>query len=475
MASILPPLSGRRGERAILERLLGSRRSEFLAVYGRRRVGKTFLVRRFFQERSVTYFEMVGRFEGSQADQLQIFADSLSSTFYRDAPLAAFPDWHAAFRALVRAIEERKGRRRRTVLFFDELPWIDTHRSGFLRELEHFWNSWCSRRNDIILIACGSAASWMLRRIVNAKGGLHDRLTQTIRLLPFSLAETQEFFEARKVRLGLRDLIELYMILGGVPHYLDHVRRGRSVAQIVDDLCFEKDGALRDEFDRLFASLFGSDKKHVAVVRALAKRRGGLDRNQLLAAAGLPTGGGATTVFENLEQGGFIRSSVPFGKTERDRIFRLTDPFSLFHLRWMEGRKATSWRHVHRTPAWQAWAGLGFEGLCLEHAPAIQRALGISGVRAEVSAWRSHDAQIDLLIDRADGVITVCEMKFTAAPFRIDKRYATELREKLARFRDHTKTKKALQLVFVTSYGLEQNPYSDELVDQVLMMDVLVG
>jgi len=325
----------------------------------------------------------------------------------------------------------------------------------------------------VILIVCGSAASWMLRRIVNAKGGLHDRLTQTIRLLPFSLPETRDFFLERRLSLTTRDLVELYMVLGGVPHYLDHVERGLSVAQIVDRLCLHKDGALANEFERLFASLFGEDEQYVAVVRALSKKRRGLSRNELLEALHLPSGGGVSTILENLEQGGFITATVPFGRTARDQFFRLTDEFSLFHLKWMASARPKSWQKVQNTPPWHAWAGLAFESVCLEHASAVERALGISGVRTNVSAWLHDDAQIDMLIDRADGVVSVVEIKFTNEPFLITRKYAGLLRHKIAAFRARTGLKKAIHLVFVTSYGIVPNQHARDIVDAEVTMDAL--
>ena len=475
MAGIKRPLSARREERDLLGRISRSQKAEFVAIYGRRRVGKTFLVRRYFQDQAVTYFEMIGQFEGSVEDQLRIFAESLSATFYGSVALAQPTSWHDAFRMLQRAIDERPQRGRKCVLFFDELPWIATHRSGCLRELEHFWNAWCSGRDDIVVVVCGSAASWMLAKIVNARGGLHGRLTQTIRLLPLTLPETREFFDDRKIRFTDRELMELYMVFGGVPHYLDHVVRGRSVAQQVDRICLHKDGALAGEFGRLFASLFADDSKYVEVVRALAKKRQGLSRNDLLSIVQLPSGGGASTVLDNLAEGGFITATIPFGRATRDRFYRLTDELSLFHLSWLDKRAPGSWQMVRNTPRWRAWVGLAFESLCLKHVGAIERALGIAGVRTESSAWLAADAQIDLLIDRADDVISLCEVKFTDGPYAITKKYAAELRNKIEAFRRHTGTNKALHLVFITSYGLVQNAYSEELVDQTITMDALVA
>lgn len=473
MATINRPISGRNSEQAVLRRALESDKSEFVALYGRRRVGKTFLVRRFFQSAPVVYFEVVGRYAGGLRDHLRIFAESVSETFHGGAPLEPPASWHDAFLLLRRAIEGQRRRRRRIVVFLDELPWLDTRRSGCLRELEHFWNAWCQRRDDIVLVVCGSAASWMLRKIVQARGGLHDRLTRTIRLLPFTLGETRTYLRDRGLRWTDRQVVELYLSVGGVPHYLDHVERGHSVPQLIDRLYLHKDGALASEFQRLFASLFREDAKYVAVIRALGRRRGGLSRNDLIAATGLPSGGGTSTILTNLVEGGFITMTIPFGRTSRDRLYRLTDELSLFHLGWLDRRRPTSWLHVRGTPRWQAWSGLAFEGLCVKHADAIERALGIAGVATEVSTWSHPEAQVDLVIDRADDVVSLCEVKFTEAPFAITRKYAADLRNKIAVFRHHTGTRKGIQLVFVTSHGLKDNAYCSELVDRVVTMDEL--
>ena len=475
MASIHRKLSGRAGEQRLLAKALASSKSEFIAVYGRRRVGKTFLVRRFFQDLDVRYFEIVGQQGASKADQLELFADAVSTSFHGGRRRPPAPrSWREACRVLGEEIDAAvRPASGRYVLFFDELPWLASARSGCLQALEHFWNAWCQRRDDIVLIVCGSAASWMLRKLVHARGGLHNRLTRTLRLLPFTLAETREFFVDRGLSFTNREVAELYMSVGGIPHYLDHVERGPSVAQLIDQLYLGRSAPLGDEFGRLFVSLFRNHTGHVDVVKALARKRRGLNRTELLASAALPTGGGATTILTNLEEGGFIESTIPFGRTSRDRLFRLTDELSLFHLKWLASRSPASWQTVRGTPKWQAWAGLAFESLCLKHADAIQHALGISGVRVETSAWLHPKARIDLVLDRADDVVTLCEMKFTDAPFTITARYADELRNKLAVFREATGTRKALRLVLVTSYGVNENAHARELVDEVLTLEDL--
>jgi uncharacterized protein len=472
-------VSGRKRERARLEHALASPRPEFLAIYGRRRVGKTFLIRRFFAGRA-RLFEVTGRYGGTMEDSLQVFGDAIADAFHGGAQLAPPTSWHEAFRALERALERRRSRRK-WVVFLDELPWLATHKSGCLEELEQFWNSWCSKRGDIILVVCGSAASWMLRHVVHGHGGLHNRLTDTLRLLPFSLAEAHTLLAGRGVRLTHHQMVELYMVIGGVPHYLDKVPRGQSVAQIVDALCFDPDGALVGEFDHLFASLFSDDEIYLRVVRQLARTRSGVRRDDLLGAIGASSGGGIQRVLVNLEEAGFIQTVIPFGRARRDRFYRLVDELSLFHLQWIAGRrrgKAGDWAALRGTAKWHTWAGLAFEALCHKHVEVIARALGISGVRTEASSWQHHargrdnpGAQIDLLTDRADDVISVCELKHTVNPFVISKRYAEELRRKLAVFQAETRTRKSLQLVLVTTAGVLANAYARDLVDREVGLD----
>lgn len=475
----LARISGRVPERRLLETLVASPRAEFLALYGRRRVGKTFLVRAFFANRA-RLFEVTGRHDGSTADNLRLFADAMADTFHAGANLAVPASWHDAFRGLRSELERRRSKKK-WVLFFDELPWLATHKSGCLAELEHFWNSWCSRQPHIILIVCGSAASWMLKHVVHAHGGLHNRLTQTIRLLPFTLQEAHAFLDDRRVRITRHQMVELYMAVGGVAHYLEKVPRGVSMAQAIDQMCFDPEGALAHELDHLFASLFASDELYVRVVRALAQSHQGISRQDLLRAVDLTSGGGANRILENLEEAGFIETAIPFGRAQRDRFYRLVDEFSLFHFRWLEGRRRTKrgdWSSFRGTPSWNAWSGLAFESLCLKHVDAIERALGISGMRTETSSWRyhgrggnHHGAQIDLLIDRADELISVCELKHTVNPFTITKRYADDLRRKLAIFKQTTGTRKGLQLVLVTTAGLIDNAQARDMVDHHVELD----
>lgn len=472
----------RHGERRILEEALGSPQAELVAIYGRRRVGKTFLIREVFGP-SIC-FELVGIHDGRLTIQLREFAAALGRT--TRAPVASLPpsDWHQAFEQLTRVVGARLARhRQKQVVFFDEVPWLASRRSGFLAAFGHFWNRWAERQPGLVVVLCGSAASWMLQKIVRDRGGLHNRVTRRIRVEPFSLADASELLRARGVDLGVYQTTELYIALGGVPHYLAQVRAGESAAQNIDRLCFARDGLLRTEFSNLYASLFDRADRHEAVVRALAARRRGLTRKALLAAVALGSGGAASKVLDELEESGFIMQMPRLGRRTRDAVYWLSDEYSLFYLTWIEAHRpgtGGAWLRKQGTPAWRAWSGLAFEAACLKHVSAIKRALGIGAVESVEASWEQRPdaaigdgAQIDLVIDRSDRSINLCEIKFSEAPFVVDKACARELMHKRDVFRASTGTKKALFVTLITTYGVSDNEHARGVVNQVVTVDAL--
>jgi predicted AAA+ superfamily ATPase len=473
-------LIGRAREKRVLEAALGSSEAELVAVYGRRRVGKTFLIRELFARKIVV--EITGIHGASLRVQLHTFAHALAAASGAPLPLAPPADWHEAFRSLIAWLPARLRPEEKSVLFFDEVPWLASRRSGFLAAFEHFWNTWAVRRRDLVVVVCGSASAWMTQNLMRARGGLHNRVTRRIRLEPFDLGETEAYFASRRIELGRYHLLELYIALGGIPHYLRQVERGESSAQTVDRLCFAQEAPLRDEFRTLYASLFEHAERHEQVVRALASKRHGMTRNDVIAAARLSSGGSATKLLDELESSGFIMRTPQFGLPFKDSVYRLIDEFSSFHLAFIDrhrGRGDNVWLTKRGSPAWRAWSGYAFEGVCLKHVAAIKRALGIEAVETTESSWRHRPAegesgaQIDLVIDRKDAAINLCEVKFSEAPFTIDKRYAAELRHKRDAFRRATATKKSLITTAITTFGLQDNAHSRELVDRSLDMAAL--
>lgn len=467
-------LSGRDKEKKKLEQLYDSSRSELVVIFGRRRIGKTWLVRQIFHQR--LSFHVTGLSNADMKTQLYHFNQSLIR--YGKTDFATPKSWIEAFYVLRVLLETKNSDRK--VLFFDELPWLDTPRSGFLSAFEHFWNDWASSRNDIMLIACGSAASWITKRLINNLGGLHNRITAKLRLLPFTLKESEAFFNDKGITLSRHQIVDIYMVLGGIPYYLDQIEKGLSAAQNIDRLCFAPDGIFKNEFHNLYASLFKNRDAYIACVEALQSKNSGITRNEIIERSTIRGGGTLTAILNDLEESGFIRGFIPFGKQKRDTLYQLTDPFSLFYLRFMKASGQVGeghWLHALDNPKHRAWSGLAFENVCLLHVDELKKALGISGVLTYIHSWRSYKAeknvQIDLVIDRRDQVINLCEIKYASGPYVISKEYADDLRRKISVFRQETETRKSVYLTMITTYGLQNNKYVHGLVQNELCMDIL--
>ncbi len=477
---------GRVAETGILEKALHSAEPEFIAVYGRRRVGKTFLIREYYED-SIC-FEISGVHQTSLKIQLQNFALSLKNAMGLGIKPETPGTWFEAFTLLKYFIDsinvsQNKGKK---VIFIDELPWLNTPKSNFLAALDHFWNSYGSKKSDLVLVVCGSAASWMIQKIVNSKGGLHNRLTRQIKLLPFTLQETESFLKSRGVLLTRYQIISLYMALGGVPFYLLQADPGLSAAQIVDKVCFSKLGILRDEFERLFSSLFDHSDQHIKVVEVLRQHRSGMNRNLILSASKIPSGGTATQILEELEESGFIVSWIPFGKKSNDAIYRISDEFTIFYFDWIKplGKREPGegyWMSRQNDHHRLAWAGYAFEGICMKHIQPIKNALGIGMVETFHGPWRysapmsasTDGAQIDLLIDRKDATINICEVKFSETEFTIDREYSKKLRQKIEVFKNVTKTRKNIFITMITTFGIAENTYSSDIVSNSLTIECL--
>lgn len=469
-------ITGRQPEIAVLKALLGSDKPELLALYGRRRVGKTFLVQEYCKKHLV--FQCSGQYKGNTTQQLMNFVRQMDRYFPDQKDQTVPVGWDDAFIQLQSSLDELTDNQKK-VVFIDEMPWLDTHKSGFLSAFSYFWNNYAAARKDLVVIVCGSAATWIIEKVLGDKGGLHNRVTRAMRLMPFTVAESDAYLRTRNINLEPYQLLQLYMAIGGIPHYLNSVQRGLSVPQNINQMCFTRDGALTREFDNLYAALFSNADRHISIIRALGKKNMGLTRTDLLNLAKQDSGGGSSAILKELEESGFIMKVSPFGNQQKNPLYRLTDEFSLFYLRFMEHAAAGSsnyWLSILNTPPYNTWGGYAFESLCLKEADAIKTALQIAGINSRVLSWTgSHDgkgAQIDMLIDRADGVINICEMKFYNDPYTITKTYAEQLKQKLSVFRSATDTKKTCWLTFITTYGVVQNTYYQSLVENDLKIEI---
>ncbi len=471
-------LVGREGEKALLLKIEGSGEPELVAVYGRRRVGKTYLIRNVLEKQMA--FELSGIHNATLDQQLENFGIALSKATGK-LPLAQPASWIEAFRMLVTHLTPLIKKQRRAI-FIDEFPWLCTPRSGFMQAFENFWNTWASRQKNLMVVICGSAAAWMIQKVINNRGGLHNRVTRRIRLLPFTLSETEAFLKERKVNIDKYQVLQLYMAMGGIPQYLKEVEKGESAIQAIDRVCFTKDGLLQDEFKNLFLSLFDNATYHMDVVRALAKKSIGLTRSEIIEACKLTSGGGTTQILGELTESGFITPYVPFDRTAKDSIYKLTDEYSHFYVKFIERSRFTgpgAWVSFSAGASWKSWAGTVFESICMKHTQQLKKALGIESVHTETSMWRyrrqknEDGAQIDLLIDRQDMCINICEMKFSISAYEVSKKYAKDLENKLNVFRDSTKTRKTLFLTMVTTHGVKNITAFPGLIQNEITMGAL--
>ena len=482
-------LIGRQHEQKQLEKVFQSDDPAFVAVYGRRRVGKTYLIREFFNKKSCIFMRSSGIHKGSLKRQLDKFRKELEDAFYpgrKSTSFAPFSNWHDAFEALKDAID-LFSREKKVVIFLDEIPWMATPKSGLLEALDYYWNRHWSENKKIKLIICGSAASWIIDNVLHNTGGLHNRVTLRLPIDPFTLAETKAYLNYKHIHFNNTQILTLYMCIGGIPFYLNAVEKGYSAIQNINNICFNKKGTLYDEFDSLFASLFKKHELHEELIMLIASKREGLSRQDIETHFAYK-GGRLTKRLKELEEAGFIVAFTPW-KKERGIYYKVIDEYTLFYLSWIAPRAASRiskhiddhcWDVLSTQPAWKAWAGLSFEAICFKHVHQIKQALHIpSG--SEVSSWRhikSTDntlsgAQIDLIFDRPDHIVNLCEIKYNQTPFIIDKKYAELMLHREKIYCEVTQTHKQIFHSMIVSGGLKATQYSQEIISSVATLDDL--
>lgn len=466
---------GRNEEQYVLKEIANSKEPHFVALTGRRRVGKTYLIKTFFNNK--IDFECSGIPNTTLQSQLQNFYYSITQSFKIRNNESSPSNWMEAFQLLSRCLSSKK-KKGKIIVFIDELPWLDTHKSNFLPALDWFWNSWASDKN-IMLVVCGSATSWMIHKLINNKGGLHNRITKRIHLQPFTIHETAQFLKHQKINWNPYQILQLYMALGGIPHYLKEIRKGESAMQAINRICFQKNGLLINEFDNLYTALFKNAGIHVQVIFALSSKQKGLTRNEILKAAKLTDGGSFTKILDELEWCNFISSIPSYGRIKKETLYRLTDEFSLFYIKFMYKKKNVNWQQLSATQTWKSWSGYAFENICRKHIKELKNALGISGVFTEEYALsirgnaQQQGAQIDLMIDRKDNIINLCEVKFYDKPFIITKDYARQIQYKIDALQALAPSSKSIFPTMITTFGLVDNSYSSGFIQQSVTMDFL--
>ena len=475
---------GRKQEITTLNKLYESNKAQFVAIYGRRRVGKTFLVNEVFAGRVTFRHAGLSPIESDVEStdsplrrQLKHFYNSLILQGMKKSKCPE--NWMDAFLMLEMFLQDKDDGSRQ-LIFIDELPWLDTPKSGFITAFEGFWNTWACSRKNVMLVVCGSATSWMTDKLINNHGGLYNRLTCEIKLAPFTLGECEQYFISENIRLSRYDIVQSYMITGGIPYYLSYYQSGLSLAQNVDELFFKKNAPLLNEFNRLFSAIFNNPEMMISLIRAIGAKHYGCTRTELAEAAGMTVGGTLTKALIALIASDFIIKYVPFGCSKKEEYYKLTDSFCNFYLRFVENKKELSndfWLSNIGSQNIVTWRGLAFENVCFNHIKQIKKALGISGVSTNQSAWSKRKGeeigtQIDMIIERKDNIVNMCEIKFYGEEFSVDKNYDKVLRNRVSLLLEELSPKMAIHSTLITTYGLKYNEYSGAFTN-IIDMDAL--
>lgn len=463
---------GRMYEQQVLSDSLTSHRSELIAVYGRRRIGKTYLIREFFGDKII--FSFTGLSSGNRANQIKNFMlklNELTTIFSKEKQPA---DWLEAFSYLKIYLKGFRETKKKKVIFIDEFPWVDSHKSGFLAAFENFWNDYCTTRSDLLVVVCGSAASYMVKKIINNSKGLSKRITQTIKLMPFNLNETQSFFKYKGIRMEEFEILKIFMAIGGIAEYLEHVKSGESAVLTIDRLCFQKGAYLENEYDQVFKSLFDENSFHQRIMNVLANnKKEGLSRDEILKELKISSGGKFSNSLEDLMLSGFVLKYVAYKANTKATLYRVYDEFCLFHLQFIISFKGSKWTQVFQKQEYKTWCGYAFETICLKHYNEVKKALKCDQIESKNYSWYNSKAQVDLVIDRNDDIVNLCEIKFYNDELSIDANYLQKLRNKENQFRESTNTKKGIYTVMITTWGVKSNQYSQAIIVDSLTMACL--
>jgi uncharacterized protein len=467
---------GRIEELAQLKAFLNSNKSEFITILGRRRIGKTYLIDQAYEHNMC--FAVTGIQDEKKKEQLENFNRKLYFTNKNNYMPITLKNWGEAFFQL-RLYLETLPKNKKQVIFLDELPWISTAKSGFLQQLAHLWNDYLSKQKHFILIVCGSASSWIKKNIINDKGGLHNRVTCSINLSPFTLKETKDFFESKKIKFTHNQIAQVYMALGGIPFYLNHFKKGESVPQALERICFADNGPLRNEYSNLYKALFKEASNHEKIVAALATSQKGMLRSEIIAKSKVRDGGPFNRAMDELLACGFIGTLSQFGTIKREEVYRMQDEFSIFYHRFI--KKSTkyipgNWQQQMNMQSFKISQGYLFELLIYRHIELLRKKLRIRNTYCEYSTFyynvpNTSGLQIDLLIDRNDSVINYCEIKYYTEAIEITKKMYENINSKIEYFKEISKSKKNIQYSLITNLPIKENNYSKEIIDNKVNLD----
>ena len=475
----------RKEELLTLKTEFSKKESSFIAIYGRRRIGKTELINHFLSQQDGVLFSVTGAYDVGLKAHLANFSNKLALVF--GCTEEKFTSWDKAFWALQNELRNSQlPEGGKISIFIDELPWLaEMKDNGFKGALSLFWNDFASKRDDIFLVVCGSATAWIIRHIIDDYGSLSNRITTQIHLDVFTLSESKIFLEQQGHKgLSHKTVVDYYMVLGGVAHYLTLLNKDLSFVQNINRLFFAKNGILRTEYNRLFRSLFKNHQVHEKIVDSLSIGWSGQSLAELGKRKGLTKGAALSNALKELEASNLLVKRYRYGQKKRDVLYSIRDPFIYFYNKWIKSvsqldfiSNPNYFLAVYKSQSYKSWCGFAFENIAHQHILAIKKALGIAGVITKNHYWRANNtvskgAQIDILLERADDVINIIECKYHNTPFTINKRYAAELENKETIFIENTGFNGSVQIVMLSSAGLKENAYSQSILSRSLDLGI---
>ena len=490
---------GRKKEIKLLNEICDLEESSLVAIYGRRRIGKTYLVNHMFKKyrQDCLFFEFTGAYDGDKRGQIDNFIDQVYEWFYVE-PSFEIKSWSDAFRFLKRTIDKEIKKRdsnEKVIVFLDEVPWIDrSNKGGFLSALGYFWNTWCEPRENVVLILCGSNSSWIRDKILkNARGSLYQRVTHQISMYPFDLKETKAYLlEQKGFMIDNKTVTDIYMIFGGVAKYLSFLNPNESSAENIDRVFFSIHGSMYREYDELFSSLFADKSDYYkSVIELLCTRRSGFSLSDISKAFNEKLGGKLRLAIAELEECGFIKGLSKYGNSVRGVNYMIVDPYILFHHKWIKGFSRNDiatlpnnyWLHKSSSQSYAVWSGYAFEIVVMVNIRLYLNAIGRLGFFSGVYHWqhmaKSEDeqgAQIDMVVNYGNNIFDILECKYYNSEYVISKEYAKNIKNKLSMFKKYglySKQKSELRLVFLTSYGVKMNAEAHSLnISRVCLDDL---
>ncbi|MFH1831150.1 MAG: ATP-binding protein [Pseudomonadota bacterium] len=396
-----------------LENIWNQHKVGLISIYGRRRVGKTELIRVFSRNKAAWIFEAI---EGENtASQIKHFLNQLSQftkePYLRDLD---YKDWPPVFDLLSNKIKQKKD----LIVAFDELSWMAARKTKLISYIKYYWDKEWKYHPHLLLILCGSVASWMVKNVVRSNA-LYGRISENILLDPLKPFEVAEFIGKKR---GKKEILEYLLSFGGIPKYLEEMDFNQSIQINIDRTCFSASGFFVDEADKIFYNQFKETHIYKQIVRCLSESS--LPLKDISQKIKIPSGGGLKRYLDNLISAGIVDSindirNFKLGKVPR---YYMIDELMRFHLQFVSPN-ISEIKHTHSASRfdkftknkWHPFMGNAFERFCLKHRYLIAQILGFDSKVTACGSLLNNNRngfQYDLVYLRSDGVVSLCEIKY---------------------------------------------------------------